>query len=290
LLGEIARVYLRHSTIRKDGKTHTYWRLVRSVRRGRRVVQETVAHLGELDAEGRARARSLALRVTGGTEQQELFEQRAHGDEKVAVQLDRIRVERLRRFGDVWLGWTLWRALGLDAFCEAHMAEGREQVPWSTMAAILVIARLCEPSSELHIAEDWYRRTALEDLLGVAVERVNDDRLYRALDQLLVHKRALQVHLVKRLGELFALDYDLLLYDVTSTYFEGQAKGNALAQRGHSRDHRADCKQVCIGWWSRARAVRWAMGCSRAIAPMSRLWKRSWRRWRRAMGERSACG
>ena len=247
MLGEIARVYLRHSTIRKDGKTHTYWRLVRSVRRGRRVVQETVAHLGELDAEGRARARSLALRVTGGTEQQELFEQRAHGDEKVAVQLDRIRVERLRRFGDVWLGWTLWRALGLDAFCEAHMAEGREQVPWSTMAAILVIARLCEPSSELHIAEDWYRRTALEDLLGVAVERVNDDRLYRALDQLLVHKRALQVHLVKRLGELFALDYDLLLYDVTSTYFEGQAKGNALAQRGHSRDHRADCKQVCIG-------------------------------------------
>ena len=163
------------------------------------------------------------------------------------MQLDRIRVERLRRFGDVWLGWTLWRALGLDAFCEAHMAEGREQVPWSTMAAILVIARLCEPSSELHIAEDWYRRTALEDLLGVAVERVNDDRLYRALDQLLVHKRALQVHLVKRLGELFALDYDLLLYDVTSTYFEGQAKGNALAQRGHSRDHRADCKQVCIG-------------------------------------------
>ena len=155
-------MYLRHSTIRKDGKTHTYWRLVRSVRRGRRVVQETVAHLGELDAEGRARARSLALQVTGGAEQRELFEHRARGDEKVAVQLDRIHVERMRRFGDVWLGWTLWRALGLDAFCEAHMAEGREQVPWSTMAAILVIARLCEPSSELHITEDWYRRTALE--------------------------------------------------------------------------------------------------------------------------------
>jgi hypothetical protein len=127
------------------------------------------------------------------------------------------------------------------------MAEGRERVPWATMAAILVIARRCEPSSELHIAEDWYRRTALSDLLGVAEERVNDDRLYRALDQLLPHKQALEAHLKQRLGELFALDYDLLLYDVTSTYFEGEAAANPLAQRGHSRDHRGDCKQVCIG-------------------------------------------
>ena len=240
-------MYLRHSTVHKDGKTHTYWRLVRSVRRGRRVVQETVAHLGELDAQGRARARSLALRITGGAQQQDLFEPRALGAEAVAVCLDRIRLERARRFGDVWLGWMLWRALGLDQFCEAQLPEGREQVPWATMAAILVIARLCEPSSELHIAEDWYRRTALEDLLGVAAQQVNDDRLYRSLDRLLPHKRALERHLAKRLGELFSLDYDLLLYDVTSTYFEGQAKGNALAQRGHSRDHRPDCKQVCIG-------------------------------------------
>jgi transposase len=115
------------------------------------------------------------------------------------------------------------------------------------MAAILVIARLCEPSSELHIAEDWYRRTALADVLGVAVERINDDRLYRALDRLLPHKSALETHLKGRLGKLFGLDYELLLYDVTSTYFEGQAAANPLARRGHSRDHRADCKQVCIG-------------------------------------------
>jgi transposase len=120
-------------------------------------------------------------------------------------------------------------------------------VPWAAIAAILVIARLCEPSSELHIAEDWYRRTALDDLLGVPAERVNDDRLYRALDHLLPHKEALEVHLKERLGALFELDYELLLYDVTSTYFEGQAAGNALACRGYSRDHRADCKQVCIG-------------------------------------------
>ena len=233
--------------VRKDGKTHTYWRLVRSVRRGRRVVQETVAQLGELDAQGRARARALARSITGRTEQFELFEQRGAASQTVAVRLDAISLERGRRFGDVWLGWTLWRALELDRFCAEHLPAGREQVSWPEMAAILVIARLCEPSSELHIAEDWYRRTALEDLLDVPSERVNDDRLYRALDRLLPEKHALEEHLVKRLGELFALEYDLLLYDVTSTYFEGQAAGNPLAQRGHSRDHRPDCKQVCIG-------------------------------------------
>jgi hypothetical protein len=240
-------VYLRHSTICKDGKTHTYWRLVRSVRRGRKVVQETVAHLGELDTQGRVRARALALRITGRAEQFELFEQRVGANAAVAVQLDRVRLERSRRFGDVWLAWTLWRALGLERFCSERLPVGRERVPWGTMAAILVLARLCEPSSELHIAEDWYRGTALEDLLGVAAARVNDDRLYRALDHLLPHKQGLEDHLKQRLGELFALDYELLLYDVTSTYFEGQAKANPKAQRGYSRDHRSDCKQVCIG-------------------------------------------
>jgi transposase len=124
--------------------------------------------------------------------------------------------------------------------------EGHEAVPWATMAAVLVLARLSEPSSELHIAETWYRGTALEDLFGLPAALVNDDRLYRALDRLLPHKDALQQHLVARLGELFALDYDLLLYDVTSVYFEGAAAANALAQRGHSRDHRPDCKQVCL--------------------------------------------
>ena len=240
-------MYLRHTTVRKNGKTHSYWRLVRTVRRGRKVVQETVAQLGELDARGRARARSLALRITGRGEQYELFEAAAEPGAPVAVRLDQLRLERARRFGDVWLGWRLWQALALDRFCEGHLTAGREQVPWAAIAAILVIARLCEPSSELHIAEDWYRRTALDDLLGVPAERINDDRLYRALDHLLPHKEALEVHLKERLGALFELDYELLLYDVTSTYFEGQAAGNALARRGHSRDHRRDCKQVCIG-------------------------------------------
>ena len=239
-------MYLRHSTVRKDGKTHVYWRVVRSVRRHGKVVQETVAQLGELDAEGRARARALARQITGRTDQGSLFEGRCADLAAAKVRLDRIRLERGRSFGDVWLGWTVWQALRLDAVCEELLAPGRETVPWARMAAVLVLARLCEPSSELHIAEDWYRRSALEDLLALPVDRVNESRLYRALDHLLPHKEALERHLVKRLGELFDLSYDLLLYDVTSTYFEGQARRNPLAQRGYSRDHRPDCKQVCI--------------------------------------------
>ena len=239
-------MYLRHSTVRKDGKTHTYWRLVRSVRHGSKVRQETVAQLGELDAQGRADAQALARQITGGAEQYELFEDPAPAPRTVEVRLDRVRLERARSFGDVWLAWTLWRALQFDEICAEHMPDGREEVAWSAMAAILTIARLCEPSSELHIAEDWYRRTALEDLLGVRADQVNEARCYRALDQLLPHKTAVEQHLRQRLGELFALDYDLLLYDVTSTYFEGQALANPQAKRGHSRDHRPDCKQVCI--------------------------------------------
>jgi hypothetical protein len=239
-------MYLRHTTRVKDGKAHTYWRLVRSVRVGRKVVQQTVAQLGELDAEGRAQARALARTITGGREQADLFAPIPAEAPPIPVRLDRVRLERSRLFGDVWLGWTLWRALHLDTLLERLLPLGREEVPWATMALVLVLARLCEPSSELHIAEDWYRRTALDDLLALPAPLVNDDRCYRALDRLLPHKTALEQHLVQRLGELFALDYELLLYDVTSTYFEGAAARNPLAQRGHSRDHRPDCKQVCL--------------------------------------------
>ena len=238
-------MYLRHATRRKDGKEHTYWRLVRSVRRKGKVVQETVAQLGELDAQGRAHARRLARWITGRGEQRELFEEQPEA-ETVAVRLDRVRLERTRAFGDVWLVWRVWQALELDRVLEGLLPAGREAVPWSTMAAVLAIARVCEPASELSLAERWYGRTALDDLLGLPAERVNDDRLYRALDQLLPHKEAIEQHLRHRLGELFDLDYDLLLYDVTSTYFEGLAEGNELAARGYSRDHRPDCKQVCI--------------------------------------------
>ena len=115
------------------------------------------------------------------------------------------------------------------------------------MAAILVLARFCAPSSELQIAEFWYGKTALDDMLAVAADKINDDRLYRALDALLPYKDALCLHLQKRYGELFGSTFDFLFYDITSTYFEGTAKGNAQAKRGYSRDGRPDCPQVCIG-------------------------------------------
>jgi len=239
-------VYLRHTVIRRKGKARTYWRLVRSVRRNGKVVQETVAQLGELNGQGRARARLLARQITGRGDQRELFEEGQGSEQTVAVRLDRVGVERSRTFGSVWLGWTVWRALHLEELCAELLPQGRESISWAQMAAVLVIARLCEPSSELHIAEDWYRTTALEDLLGIPAERIDDHRLYRTLDRLVLHKEAIEQHLRKRLGELFALEYDLLLYDVTSTYFEGMAVRNALAARGYSRDHRPDCKQVCI--------------------------------------------
>jgi Transposase DDE domain len=239
-------LYLRHTIRRKGGREHTYWQLVRAVRRGGKVVQEVVAQLGELNAQARGQARLLAAQITGGAMQGQLFEPLPQWHTPVAVRTDQVRVERARSFGAVWLGWMLWRSLGLDRLCEGLLGRGREEVPWAVMAAVLVVARLCEPSSELHIAEDWYRHTALEDLIGLPARQVNDDRLYRALDRLLPHKGALEQHLRGRLGELFGLDYDLLLYDVTSTYFEGDAAANPLAKRGYSRDHRSDCKQVNI--------------------------------------------
>src|SRR2546422_909744 len=213
-------MYLRHTTRRKDGKVHRYWQLVRSVRVGRKVVQQTVAHLGELDAQGRARAKALARAIMGDRDQPDLFIA-DDGDEAIPVRLKRIRLERGRTFGDVWLGWTLWRALRLDEAVARLLPEGRETVPWATMAAVLVLARLCEPSSELHIAETWYRGSApvtradppaptpdttsrgsaLEDLLALPAPLVNDDRLYRALDRLLAHKTALEQHLVARGGD-----------------------------------------------------------------------------------------
>jgi len=140
----------------------------------------------------------------------------------------------------------LWRGTGLAELCDRLLPAGKERISWAKMAAVLVASRLCEPSSELHIAEDWYRRTALSDLLQLEDDQVNKDRLYRALDHLIVHKEALEAHLSRRCGELFATQNEVLLYDVTSTYFEGQAEANPLARRGYSRDHRPDCKQVCI--------------------------------------------
>lgn len=235
-------MYLRPIYRDKDGKRHAYWALMESVRTARGPRSHVVAYLGTLSEAERL---EVARTVEGDApSQEELFGERAAWAQ---VDTSRVRVERLREFGGPWLGLELLRQVGLDAFLSDSIPGGREDIPWSVMAQVLVLSRLCDPSSELHIAEHFYGQSALPDLLGVPAAKVNDDRLYRALDRLLPHKEALERHLKERLGTLFGLDYDLLLYDVTSTYFEGGAAANPLAQRGYSRDGRPDCKQVCIG-------------------------------------------
>lgn len=238
-------VYLRHFDIGQK-KNRTYWALVRSVRNGRKVRQQTVAYLGELDSKGRVKARALARQITGRENpgQLDFFDEQP--DESVEVKLKGVRLERSRIFGDVWLSVVLWNALKFDELFTRLIPTGLEDVPWPRVFALLAIARLCSPSSELRIAEQWFRKTALDDLLDIPEDKINDDRLYRALDVLLPHKDVLEQHVKNRLGEMFEVSYEILLYDVTSTYFEGQAQGNELAQRGYSRDQRPDCKQVNI--------------------------------------------
>jgi transposase len=239
-------MYLRHTTVRKNGKTHTYWRLVQSVRIGREVRQVTVCQLGELDEAGRLAARQLADTLVGVERQPGLFDDPVPS-EPITLDLARLQLERGRRFGDVWLALKLWQALRLDDLLAQLIPEGDEHVPWPVMAAILVVSRLCAPGSDLSLAENWFRKTALGDLLDVTEDKINDDRLYRTHDVLLPLKEACERHLKERFGTLFGLEYDLLLYDVTSTYFEGLRADTELAKRGYSRDHRSDCLQVCIG-------------------------------------------
>jgi transposase len=245
-------MFLRRCERRKNGKRHTYWALVESYRTARGSRQRVVAYLGELKRSERSGWAQLGRSLSGKKKPQRSLFDPPHDDEPpeaetVLVRLKGVKLERVRDFGDVWMAWGLWRLLGLDALLAELIPRGQEEVPWATMAAILVIARFCEPQSELHIESTWYRGTALDDLLGVSPEKVHTDRLYTALDVLLPHKEAMEKHLKDRLGNLFDLEYDLLLYDVTSTYFEGQCKANPMARRGYSRDKRPDCLQVTIG-------------------------------------------
>ena len=164
----------------------------------------------------------------------------------VRVRLGQVGWTNARRFGDVWLARWLWQFVGLDDIVRRHVPQGKETVRPADIVAIEVINRLCQPCSEFALAEHWYASTALDDLLGVPDDVVTKDRLYRTLDQLLQAQDPIENDLKERLGTLFQLDYDLLLYDLTSTYFEGLAEDNDLAKRGYSRDHRSDCKQVVL--------------------------------------------
>ena len=245
-------MFLKRMTRRVNRKRFTYWALVESVRTERGPRQRVVAHLGELRSGEQTGWAKLARRLgKRDRPQPSLFDPPPHPEppdnDYRWVRLKSLRLERMRDFGDVWLAWGLWRLLGLDTLLDGLMPSGKEDVPWAVVAAILTIARFCEPSSELHIEDTWYRRTALDDLLGVDSSKVHTDRLYEGLDKLLPHKDAIERHLMGRLGELFDLKYDVLFYDITSTYFEGLCAGNPLAKRGYSRDSRPDCLQVCIG-------------------------------------------
>jgi len=246
-------MFIRQYFKSERGTRVAYWALVESYRTERGPRQRIVTWLGKLDQAGRLGVRQAA-EASFGKRTDPSLQLTFDDDAKPAVEprwvevdSQGVRVENLRHFGGPWLARELIRQLELDQFLLRVLPPGRERVPWALSAMVLVIGRLLDPSSELHTAEQWYPKTALPDLLGVPAEHVEDSRLYRTLDRLLPHKAALEAHLKQRLGTLFNLEYDLLMYDVTSTYFEGAAARNPLAQRGYSRDQRSDCKQVCIG-------------------------------------------
>lgn len=250
-------MFLRKFRRTKDGKRHTYFALVESQRSERGPRQRVVAQLGELSADQERRWQRTAVFHTRHEEGAELpLFLEDHSREPIAdpdvvrIRLGKVGWTNARAFGDVWLAWQLWRQLKLDRIVARHIPAGRATVPPATMVAIEVIARLCigqgGETSEFGLAEEGYRRTALEDLLGVPDDQVTKDRLYRTLDQLQRAKEPIERDLKQQLGELFALQFDLLLCDLTSSFFEGLLEDSPLAKRGHSRDHRGDCKQIVL--------------------------------------------
>jgi transposase len=245
-------MFLRPHHRDKDGKRHTYWSLVETVRTPDGPRQRTLCHLGELNNSAQARWLKTieVFNDAGERHQLKLFPSDiappADDAEVAHVVVHRVRLERTRQLGPALLGLALWRQLRLDEFFETRLDAVPADVPWSRVATILAINRLCAPGSELAIEERWYPTTALDDLLHIPEGAINDTRLYRTLDHLLPQKTALERHLTTRYGELFAAEFDVLLYDLTSTYVEGAAPKNPMMHRGYSRDHRPDCLQVVL--------------------------------------------
>jgi len=245
-------MFLRSHGRSKEGKDHTYWSLVETVRTPDGPRQRILCYLGELNSGAQARWLKTieVFNEQGEAQQLKLFpahvEPPADDPQVARVLVDRVRLERTRQFGACWLGWELWKRLGLEGFFQQALDSDPADVPWSRVAAVLAISRLCAPGSELAIEERWYPSTALDDLLGIEEGKINDTRLYRCLDRMLPQKTALERHLKQRYGELFAAEFDVLLYDLTSTYVEGLAEKNPMMRHGYSRDHRPDCKQMVI--------------------------------------------
>jgi transposase len=248
-------MFLRRNRRMVEGEIYEYWTLVKSVRTARGPRQEVVATLGKtpgLETRARRGWEALADLLEGRSTapvQGDLSGELAHSSQPQWAQVDLggVRVERQREFGQVYLGLSLWRRLGLHELLGKLIASGQEKVPWQLTACILTLARFCGQRSELEVAERWYADSALEDLLGVPFGQINDARLYRGLDVLHAHKDQLCAHLQARYQSWFGVQFEFLLYDVTSTFFEGQALRNSKAKRGYSRDQRPDCKQVNIG-------------------------------------------
>jgi transposase len=249
-------MFLRRNRRTVEGETYEYWTLVKTVRTAAGPRQQVVATLGKapgLESRTRHGWEEVADLLAGRAPQPvqgRLGEPLAAPTPRpqwAQVDLGGVRVERVRDFGQVYLALSLWRRLGLHTLLGELIEPGAEQVAWELTACILTLARFCGQQSELEVAERWYADSALEDLLGVPFARVNDARLYRGLDVLHAHKDALCAHLHRRYESWFGVEFEFLLYDVTSTYFEGKAERNQKAARGYSRDQRPDCKQVNIG-------------------------------------------
>ncbi len=247
-------MFLRRHRKRAGGELYEYWSLVKTVRTAKGPRHQIVAHVGKLDdatiqsahqwsdldalLEGRVPATQLELGQPPPPPPAPWWR---------SVDLRGLRVERLRQFGRVYLGLALWRRLGLHTLLKKLLPAGAEDVGWDLIACVLTLGRFAAQPSELALAERWYDDTALEDLLGVPLAQINDARLYRGLDALLPHKDALCAQLLEKYRDWFGVKFEFLLYDVTSSYFEGLAEKNKKAAHGHSRDSRPDCKQVCIG-------------------------------------------
>ena len=246
-------MFLKTHRIRKDGKEHVYYSLCESLRVSRsRVTQRTVLHLGELNTTQVDRwERTIeTVHEDGRRQQLRLFtdrEGRAPAAEDVAeVLLSSLVVRRPRRFGECWIGCKLWEELGLRAFWDQALGEQRGEVPWAKVVELLAVNRLCAPRSELSVHEKWFPQTAMDLLLDTDASVAEKDRLYRCLDRMVHHKEALEQHLAAKWRDLFGASFDVLLYDLTSTYFEGEAVEVEQARRGYSRDHRPDCLQLLL--------------------------------------------
>jgi Transposase DDE domain len=247
-------MFLRSKKRCKDGKTHRYWSVVENRRtRLGRVVQRQLLFLGEINDRQEAAWRET-LEVFDEVEQRavtlSLFpedrEIPADALDGVQVKLQEMELRRARAYGNYWLGCELWEQLGLSEFWAGRWERGREEVPWAKVLELLVVSRLVSPGSEFHLHRQGFDQSAMGELLGTGVAVAEKDRLYRCLDRLLEHKMALFAHLRQRWQDLFQAEFEVLLYDLTSTYIEGEGEEIPKAKHGYSRDQRFDCRQVVI--------------------------------------------